>query len=409
MEETPEARSDITIIEMVVEEYLLNAQPDKINWANVLRELDEVITEPHTFKTRLIGNTLKRVIDRFSKIISTRELIEIYLWAAHHFESFGEWSRALEAFHAVIELCDSDSPDISDKKIEALRWIGFIFSSQNKWKEALRYFQESLSLCIATHEQEGKAQAYNSISILYFEQGEYGLASENWHKALEIISNFETGTRLAAKIHNNLGILENVQGNFQNALAYYSESIPRFEKIGNTLGLAEVYHNMAMTYCDLDRWSEAEMYYNKSHRLAREVGDIRLQSIIKLNRVKIYLNINDLLLAEALCNQALKTFLSLNDRLGEAECYKFLGVISTYRTNWKTASGFFQKGIKLTQKFKCPLNEAEVRYEYGQMLKQKNSRKYAQKQFEQALILFIRLGATAEIKKVKHGIANLSL
>ena len=64
-----------------------------------------------------------------------------------------------------------------------------------------------------------------------------------------------------------MGALANVQGQPDKALAFYGESIPRFEKVGHKRGLAEAYHNIGMTYSDLERWSEADDNYNKSEIL----------------------------------------------------------------------------------------------------------------------------------------------
>lgn len=68
------------------------------------------------------------------------------------------------------------------------------------------------------------------------------------------------------------------------ALAHYGESLLHFEKIGDERGLARTYHNIAKTYADAARWQEAGVYYEKSYKLAKEIGDVHTQANIKLNR-----------------------------------------------------------------------------------------------------------------------------
>ena len=165
--------------------------------------------------------------------------------------------------------------------------------------------------------------------------------------------------------------------------------------------MASTYHNMAMTYADNGNWSKAGHYYDRSYQLARELGDAQLQAMVKLNRVELYLAIKDLPLAEAMCRQALQTYLSLQDHLGEADALKMLGVIHTRRKEWPRAKSCFTKSIKLSRDYHSPLSQAEAHYEYGCMLSRKGSKKAAIKQLRQAIDLFMSLKAVKEIEKAE--------
>jgi len=83
---------------------------------------------------------------------------------------------------------------------------------------------------------------------------------------------------LVATIYNNRGALANVQGQREKALACYAESLPCFEKIGNTRALSNTYLNMAMAHADNGNWFKAGHYYDRSNQLAREIGDAHLQA-----------------------------------------------------------------------------------------------------------------------------------
>jgi len=212
--------------------------------------------------------------------------------------------------------------------------------------------------------------------------------------------------KMIAEINNNLGIVANVNGNWERALSYYGASLPRFEKIGDLRGLAKTYHNMAKTYADTQRWREAGKHYEKSYKYAKEVGDTHTQADIKLNRAELYLAIGDSSTAAALCHQALRTYLQLEDHLGQADAFKILGVIHSEKQDWPAAQSCFEKGIKLGQKSNSPLCEAETRFEYGWMLKQIGETKSARKQYERALKLFGQVNAQKQLEKVKQEIAE---
>lgn len=255
-------------------------------------------------------------------------------------------------------------------------------------------------------DEKATANAYHGLAYYYFEQGNGKNAASYWQKALEIAEKIKE-KELIAKFTTNLGVVANVQGNWEKALAYYGESLSQVEKVGDSRGLAETYHNMAMTYADAERWAEAGAYYEKSHRLAKKTGDVRLQALVKLNRVELHLTISDNRVAEALCQQALRAFSGLDDYLGQADAYKFLGVINTKSQDWPVAKSHFEKSVQLTRKYKNPLCEAETHYEYGQMWKQKGNKKSAQRQFEQALSLFKQIKAKKDVEKVKRELAKI--
>jgi len=250
------------------------------------------------------------------------------------------------------------------------------------------------------------ANAYSGLAYHYFEQGELSQAGTYWEQALEL-SEKNNEVKLRAQVHNNLGAVTNVQGRWENALAHYGKSLPLFEKIGDTRGLAETYHNMAMTYSDAARWAEADDHYGKSYLLAKEIGDVRLQAMVKLNRVELYLNIGDTRVAEALCHQALRTFLQLDDHLGEADVHKSLGIISARKHDWTNAKLNFENSIQIARKFKNPLCEAESHLEYGRMLLSKGNHKSPRKQFDMALKLFAKLDAEKAVKEVQNEISKL--
>ena len=214
-------------------------------------------------------------------------------------------------------------------------------------------------------------------------------------------------TQLNAQLLNNLGALMNSMGDWEKALANYNKSVTLFEKAGEYRGMAEAYHNLGMTYADMKRWSESADYYEKSYKLAKEIGDVRLQAMVKLNRVEMYTTIKDIYFGLALCNQALQTFKQLDDHLGEAEAYKFLGMLYARVEEWDLATSFFEDAVDCANKYKNPLLEAEALYQYGIMQKSKNDREMAVDNLKKALSSFKNINAERDIEKVEEALDSL--
>jgi len=162
-----------------------------------------------------------------------------------------------------------------------------------------------------------------------------------------------------------------------------------------------------MTYASVQRWAEAGSYYDKCYELAKEIGDIRLQATLKLNRVNLYLAINDLTYAKAFCQHALRVFAKLEDHLGEADAYKYMGMIYTKKGNWQAAEDYFTQSIAITKEYQHPLGEAEAHVEFGRMFKAKKEVESARMQLQLAQSIYQTLELKKEIAEVEKDLADL--
>lgn len=333
------------------------------------------------------------------------ERIKLQLWLGHSFEKMGAWDAAMSAFQLVVDLSATAESEASHA--EAQLWIGHLLLMQSKNSEALNAYQQSLSIARKSGFAKSEIEALNGLAYYAFEQGEITDATYRWEQALELAET-RKDVALIAKLKNNLGTAANVRGNWETALAFYSECLPLCEKTGDLRGLAETHHNIGMTYADANRHADASLHFQKSLQFAKETGDVRLQALVKLNRVELTIAIGDMKLAEALAKQALRAFLDLEDKLGEADVYKFLGVIYGYRREWEVATAHFKKSIQLTRKFENPLGEAESRWEYARMLFEKGRKSSAKKEYESAMQLFLNLNAEKEVAAITEEIIKLS-
>ena len=389
--------------------WLNAAQPAPGGWAALVRDLQILIAsllqeseiEP---RQRYLEKSMALLREKAAAMAGVSQQIDFQLRSGQAYENFGALDEALAAYQRAAELCTAHH--FVPQKIETLRWIGNIQARQSRWPEAAQTYQEMLALCASSGEALGQVHAENGLGSLFFEQGEFEQAAAHWGNALELAEKANAANEIAI-LYNNLGALANAQGQWDKALTCYGESLPRFETTGNMSGMASTYHNLAMTYADGNNWPEASVYYEKSFRLAQQLGDLNLQTLVKLNRVELYLAIGDAALAEALCQQVLQTYKHLQDHLGEADACKFLGMIAAQKRAWTKAKAHFAKSIRLALEFHHPLGEAEARWEYGRMLKQKGAAQNAREQFEQALALFRKVNAGVEIAKVQKAMAEL--
>ena len=390
-------------------DFVAARQGNLTDWRNFYPELQAFVFQLTGQESQSLKiNYMTFAIDLFWNAVSTTlpkaGQLSLLLRIADSFETLGAWDQAVEVYRAVIR--QSDAPAFSSQKIQALRWIGYIELMKNRWNTALQYFRDSLEIALENGDKNGEISAYIAIGHLYFEQGAFEKVSDHWEQALALADQADEA-RLTALVQNNLGALANVQGKPETALAYYGESIPRLESIGQKRGLAETYHNMAMTFADLKRWTDASHYYEKSDQLAKEIGEIRLQATIYLNRVELYLNIGDTKVAEALCRRAMKIFIQLEDHLGEAEGYKLLGITHIAQKEIEKAVVFLEKSLDIARQFQNPLLAAEATFQLGMAMKQNHPPENARTYFADALSMFTELSAQKEIENTRRELDTL--
>lgn len=381
--------------------WLNQARQSRKDWRILIQDLQAFIAsfveeKKQELRVEYFDKAMAWLLKSKTLNLTKAQEIELQLRAGQSYQTYGAWEKALSAYQRAVELCDAK--EFQRPKADALRWIGNIYLDQNRWQDAHQAYQESLKQCRLEGDVVGEADVQNALGILHFEQGSLDQASTCYDKAMELAEK-ANDLDLVATIYNNRGTLATVQGQWKKALACYEESLPCFEKTGNTRALANTYNNMGMTHADNGNWFKAGHYYDRSHQLARESGDAHLQATVKLNRVELYLAIDDLPLAEVLCQQALQTYTGLKDHLGEADALKMLGVIHTRRKEWSRAKSCFAKSIQLSREYNSPLSQAEAHYEYGCMLNRKGGKKEAGKQLRKAIELFKTLKAEKEIEK----------
>lgn len=390
--------------------WLNQAGQSRKDWRILIQDLQTFIAslleeKEQELRVEYFDKAMAWLLESKTLSLTKAQEIELQLRAGQSYKTYGAWEKALSAYQRAVALCDAKK--FQRLKADALRWSGNIYVVQNRWQEAHQAYQESLKLCRMEGDVIGEADVQNALGTLHFEQGHLNESSGYYDKAMELAEK-ANDLDLVATIYNNRGALANVQGQWEKALACYAESLPRFEKIGNARALASTYHNMALTHADNGNWSKAGNYYDRSSQMAREIGDAHLQSTIKLNRGELYLAIEDLPLAEAMCHQALQTYIGLKDHLGEADALKMLGVIHTRRKEWPRAQSCFAKSIQLSREYHSPLSQAEAHYEYGCMLKRKGSKKEARTQLRKASELFKTLKAEKEIEKAGKELRKIS-
>jgi len=333
------------------------------------------------------------------------EYREFLLGVSKILKAHGEFYRAESTLSNLLALCDTG--DHSDFVAEALLQRGEILLRQGRWHESHADLQKSREIFRNQNDVVAVARIENILGTGYAEQGLLVEATAHFSKALE---SAELGDQrlLSATISMNIGIVQNIIGNPDEALKHLFRALSLIEVAGDATKTAEVLHNIGMTHLAKADFEEAYLSFDKSLDYSTKLQNPGLMGLAKLGKSNVYFRSEEFRLSLELVNQALRHFEATSDVLSVADSYKVKGMILRELGEYDLARTFFESSIRINEEHGCYLNLGETFLELGLMEKncEHDSRK-AGETLHSALRYFGKVGAAAEIARTTSELHSL--
>jgi tetratricopeptide (TPR) repeat protein len=278
----------------------------------------------------------------------------------------------------------------------------------------LGHLERALNLALAAeaefrarHDQVNLLAALNLAGAVQFELGDLKGAEERFSDLLELAR--ERGDdEMGGRATNNLGAIASLSGDHERALSLFRLSIPAYQKVGFTLGLAQTDHNLGIVHRDLGYWREAERHYRSAQRRSRQLEDNRLAAMARVGRAELSHLRGDNVFADVEARHALETFAEVGDELGRADALKLLGSIAAATGDSEQAIRDFDEALRLARQYVNPLLEAEILEERSRLHAHAGGSGLACADLEVAAAVYRRLGAEGRRAKVEEKLETLS-
>lgn len=272
----------------------------------------------------------------------------------------------------------------------------------------LGHLERALNLALAAeagfrarHDQVNLLGALNLAGAVQFELGDLQGAEERFADLLELAS--ERGDdEMGGRATNNLGAIASLKGDHERALSLFRLSLPAYQKVGFTLGLAQADHNLGIVHRDLGYWREAERSYLKAQRRSRQLNDRRLAAMARAGRAEIAHLRGDHVLADLEVRHSLETFTEVGDELGRADALKLLGSIAAATGDREEALRDLDEALRLARQYVNPLLEAEILEERSRLHGRSGNTALQRADLEVAAAIYRRLGAGKRQKRVEE-------
>lgn len=155
------------------------------------------------------------------------------------------------------------------------------FSELDKIISGLFYTNTDLALELAEKEliyaRKSKnhlatCKAILNVGIVNDLKGNYTVALEKYKEALEL-AKANNLTDIQGDIYNNFSITHAVLGNMEESISCALKSLGIFEKLNDTSRMARIYNNLGSRYSEMGYYSEAMDYYMKAAKINEKAGD----------------------------------------------------------------------------------------------------------------------------------------
>jgi tetratricopeptide (TPR) repeat protein len=268
-------------------------------------------------------------------------------------------------------------------------------------------FLRAITPDVATNGDRGLyRRAVNMTGVACFAVGELEEASAALHAALDLATE-DDDPLVLAQATNNLGAIANLRGRHEDALWHYRLAIPTLQRIGQRQRLANVYHNLGITFRDTGELEEADEHERRAIEYATESAVPRLAAMGRVGRAEIALLRGDAVLAETTARLVIEELQSLGDPLNEADAHRVVGTACAAQQRNDDALVAFSRALQIARQHGYALNEAESLRDRVPVRIRLGERTLALEDASAAIALFEKLGATAEAEALRARIGAL--
>ena len=287
---------------------------------------------------------------------------------------------------------------------DALRRLAVLRHHQGASLEARELCRRSYDVAQRAGDAILAGEALNTLGGIDLETDAMADARKNFLAALQLGGQSRA---LCARVEQNLGILANIQGDFDEALTRYERSLEAYRAADDEHGCALAYHNLGMASTSGGRLDAAADYFRQSLEIAQRTGDAHLKGLCLVNHAKVLIAQGK---AEQACDNA-QAALSVFDQLGveraKSGAYLVLGIVNREAGRFDLAASQFQAAIELAVRSGSVLNEADASRELALLFQAMGRNQDALRLLHTAHRLFGRLDARHDLVHVDGKVAEL--
>ncbi len=279
---------------------------------------------------------------------------------------FGNFDLLINFLSKSIEIGKSNSDYPSCFIADTYSNLGVIYLRKDDVNNAEFFTKQSLETykisygdnCVKSFTKE-IARIHNNLGLLHHVQGNYTDAKKEYIYALELLKNHHnTSNGLAATLYCNLGDLCFDTDYFSEAMSHYDTGLKIQTDIFGEYSshVASTYFSKGNLFKFIGDYENANKMYTRSVEIRESLLGLKNEAVSQSYNALALLNMEekDFISAEKNLNQALNIRLSLygENNIAVANCYHNLGGLYDEIKNNSVAEEYYLKSIKIRENIK---------------------------------------------------------
>jgi putative nucleotidyltransferase with HDIG domain len=341
-------------------------------------------------------------VAQICELTSTAGAARAVLAEARECEGAGHLADAVHRYDAAARLARDER--VHDILAEALRRLAAVKYKCGDIDEARVLAEQSQRVARELGDDLLAAEALNTLGVIEMMSGSLEHARDAFREALKLGG---SSRQLRARVEQNLGILANIQGSLDEALAWYGRSLEEYRAAGDDHGCALAFNNLGMVSADRQLFDEADRYFRETAIVAERTGDTHLRGLALANHAEVHVARQRYDDALHCAEEALRVFEQLGARGAKSEAYRVVGMV--YRDTGRPllAEARLRAAIETAVSAGAVLAEAEASREMAALYQTMGRNEDALGLLTAAHRLFHRLDARVDLVNVAGKLAAL--
>ncbi|WP_027269285.1 tetratricopeptide repeat protein [Leptolyngbya sp. PCC 6406] len=292
-------------------------------------------------------------------------------------------------------------------RIKYLTWHGYLATGLGQITVAEERLQNSL-LLNKGFDAGLKATAYLYLANLKANQGELEDAIALYQQSLAIKERIGDAQGKAATLHQ-MGRLKADQGDVEGAIALYQQSLEIFERIGDAQGKASTLHGMGRLKANQGEVEDAIALYQQSLEIFERIGDaqgkastLHRMGILKANQGQV----ED---AIALYQQSLAIKERIGNAQGKAATLHCIAILKANQGDVEGAIALYQQSLAIKERIGDAQGKASTLSFLGELIAQRGEVDRGIAQLQESVTIYEKIGSpdAAGVRKVLERVQRM--
>lgn len=226
---------------------------------------------------RLLGN-YNEAISFFQKAekIAEMENDKASLALSYVYQSIIQASKGESSENLIDKAIKMFNSEDTAELAFAYNTKGITYLFGEKISDSLKYFESSLKYYEILNDSIGQAKVLHNLGFAYSMLGSFEHSKSTYESSIKHAES--AGKYPYIMTYNNIAIIYNYSGNFNEARSFAEKALNLSQKLGYKRDMSYAYWTLGMISSNLEEYIKAEDYFNQCLSIGLELGDRQVQA-----------------------------------------------------------------------------------------------------------------------------------